>query len=485
MIRLRGILLAGLTAACACAQLPVRVIFLEPVSSVDTRGAEIQAENPIYRRAADTSRYTAWLNNEAAARAFRLYRDACEIAHPGGGAPDYYVALVRGGNHAAIGFRIQEGAKLEEHPRQPYILLDAVESRFQDTLLHETGHMAMAMLADGRLLNGKAMAAIPHSTATLSDRSTAFTEGYAIHLETLQAHVDTGDAVRRQFHRGMVLFGDGDFHNTEYFHHSTDLTSYSQSVARYFEVRENNFSFESAFQGPDYLRVQLEKPRDFTTPRDANQLLQSEGYYASFFFLWTMRGKSLPSAAEIDNRERQILRAMHAAFQANPSLGSETWLLHVVSQYMQLFPDEKTAIVDALNDTSHGVFVDPGAAAMWKEHYLGALQLDRDKLNIQAVTAARKKWRDQVLTDPAVLLSRLGPEIPCTVPAAKVRLAAFGRDMTVRFDMNTVQPGILRLIPKITEAEVFAWTAARPFAGRQDFLARSGVKKETLAELKF
>jgi hypothetical protein len=87
--------------------------------------------------------------------------------------------------------------------------------------------------------------------------------------------------------------------------------------------------------------------------------------------------------------------------------------------------------------------------------------------------------------DPAMLLSRLGPEIPCTLPAAKVRLAAFGRERTVKFDANTVQPGILRLIPKISEAEIFTWIAARPFAGRQDFAARFGVKKETLVELKF
>jgi hypothetical protein len=485
MIRLRAILLAAMTAAGACAQLPVRVIFLEAVSGVDTRGAEIQEQNALYRRVTDSSRYTPWLNNDAAARAFQLYRMACDIAQPGGGVPDYYVALVKGGNHAATGFRIQDGTKIEEHPRQPYILLDPVEARFQDTLLHETGHMAMAMLAGGRRLDGRQMSAIPHSTAALSDRSTAFSEGYAIHLETLQAHVASSDAARRQYHRGMVLFGDGDFHNTEYFHHSTDLTTYSQSVARYFEIRENNFSFESAFQGPDYLRVQLEKPRDFATPRDADQLLQSEGYYGSFFFLWAMRGESVPAAAEIDNREKQMMRAMHAAFQANQALGPEPWLLHVVGQYMTLFPDEKSAIADALNDTSHGVFVDPGAAAMWKEHYLGALQLDRDKLNIPAILAARKKWREQVLADPAVLLSRLGPEIACTIPSAKVRLAAFGREMTVRFDVNTVQPGILRLIPKISEAEIFSWISARPFAGRQDFAARSGVKKETLAELKF
>lgn len=488
MMTFRVGLLAGLAAACAAGQSPVRVIFLEPVSGVDTRGPEIEAKNALYRPAADPGRYAAWLNNDSAARAFRLYRDACEIVHAGTGIPDYYVALVKGGNHAAAGFRVQKGDAVEEHPGQPYILLDAEEWRFETTLLHETGHMAMEMLAGGRQMEGKAMAAIPHSTAALTDRNTAFSEGYAIHLETMQAHLGRDTRNRQRYHRGLVLFGDGPFQAVEYFRHSADLTSYSQNVARYSEVRENNFAFESAFQGPDYLRVQLEKARDFAAVRDANQLLQAEGYYASFFFLYVMRGTSVPEDAAIDARERQVLRAIHAAFQTNPRLEPGPWLPRVVIEYMKLFPEEKTSIVDALNDTSHGVFVDPAAASLWRDHYVAALRLDVGKMNAQGITASRKKWREQVLADPGVLLSRLGPEVACEVPSVKVRIAAFGEEMTVRFDVNTVQPGIMRLVPGISEAEVAAWQSARaqkPFSGDEDFAARAGLRKEILTAMKF
>lgn len=176
------------------------------------------------------------------------------------------------------------------------------------------------MAFGGRNPEGRPIAATPHSTAALTDRNTAFLEGYAIHLETVQAHL-AGDAPSRQrYHRGMVLFGDAPFQADEYFHHSADLASYSQNLARYHEVRENNYAFESAYQGPDYLRVQLEKARDFATVRDANQLLQSEGYYAAFLFLFVMRGASVPDAAVVDARERQLLRALHAIAAANPRL---------------------------------------------------------------------------------------------------------------------------------------------------------------------
>jgi hypothetical protein len=155
---------------------------------------------------------------------------------------------------------------------------------------------------------------------------------------------------------------------------------------------------------------------------------------------------------------------------------------------MKLFPDEKTVVLDALNDTSHGVFVDRAAASLWKEHYLAALTLDQKKMNVPALVGARTRWRQQVLSDPAVLLSRLGPEVPCELPSAKVRIVMLGDEMPVRFDINTVQPGILRLIPAVSEGEVAGLLAARsakPFANREDFQTRAGLKPASLAALKF
>ena len=154
-----------------------------------------------------------------------------------------------------------------------------------------------------------------------------------------------------------------------------------------------------------------------------------------------MRGTGIPDEAVIDQRERQIMRATRAMFGAGSPDESNPWLLKLIAEYMKVFPEEKAAIVDALNDTSHGVFVDRGALALWKDHYLAAVEIDKAKLNLQGIAAARQRWREQVLADPGVLLSRLGPELPCELPSRKVRVAAFGEEMTVRFDLNTVQPG--------------------------------------------
>lgn len=484
--RCAALALAWLVLPAAAAQDLANVIFLEPVGKLDTRGAEVTEKMPLYRKAADPGRYAGWLQNESAQRALRLYRAGFEIAHPGGGTPDYYVALVPGGNHAAVGFRLEKGERVEELPHQTYILLDAEPWRFETTLLHETGHVVLEMLAGGRRLDGKDLASIPHSTAALSDRTTAFNEGYAIHLETLAAHLNRSLFSRQRYHRELVLFGEAPFSAAEYFHHSADLASYSQNVARYLDVRDNNFSFASAYQGPDYLRVQLEKARDFATLRDANQLLQSEGFYASFFFLFVVRGKETPGETGIAERERQILVSMRAVFASKASDISRPWLLDFVLEHMRQFPDEKAALADALNDLSHGAFVDPEAAGLWRNHYLATLRLDQKNMNIQAINAARKRWRDQVLENPRILYSRLGPEISCTVPGAKVRLEALETDSPVQFDLNTVQAGILRLIPGIMEDEVSAWLAQRgrkPFTSAEDFRSRGFLRPATLAAL--
>jgi hypothetical protein len=387
-----------------------------------------------------------------------------------------------------VGFRLQENGKRKDFAGQPYILLDEDASRFEVTLLHETGHMAMALLAGGRQLEGETMSGIPHSTASLSDRNTAYSEGYAIHLETLEAHVSRDPAVRQRFHREQVQFGDGATRTAEYFHHSTDLATYSQSLARYLEVRENNYAFESAFTGADYLRVQLEKARDFATLRDANQLLQSEGYYASFFFLWVLRGSGVPDDRVLDEREGQLMRAIQAAFAAAGNTRQQPWLPLLVREYMKMYPAEKQAITDALNDTSHGVFVDSEAASLWRRHYLAALRLDVAKMNPSEINAARKRWRTAVMADPDVLLSRIGPQVYCELIGPKIKLEAFPGDLRVEVDVNTVQTGVLRLIPGITDDEISRWLAERarkPFTGAEDFRSRSIVSVERLKTLNF
>lgn len=453
-------------------------VFLIPVEKIDTNRAEAGGGMRTFRRE-PPEKYLKWLENDAARRAMKLYAQAWAILEARGNPQrqprDYYIALVRGGNHAAVGFRLQTEGGVEDHPGHAFILLDPDPRPFSSTIYHETGHVAMAMLAGGRELPRADVAAIPHSTAALSDRATAFREGFAIHLETLAAHLAQDAGERARFHHESARFGEGPFRDLEFFRPSADLANYAQTLARYTEVRENHFAFQPAWKGPDYLRAQLEKARDFAELRDANQLLQSEGFYASFFFLWAMRGTGRPGDAEIDAREERMLRAMAAMFAATKAEEDTPWLLHLCAKYMELFPQEKGALAEALTDLSRGVFVDPGARDLWRRHYLAALRLDQKGMAVAEMQAARKRWREQTAADPRALFAQLGPQLRCEVKAVEIKVEAFGEASPLVFDANTAPEAVLRLIPGITAAQVETWVAGRPYSNRQALPQAAGA----------
>ncbi|MHC5004261.1 MAG: hypothetical protein ACYTJ0_14195 [Planctomycetota bacterium] len=487
-LTLGAVALAAVLAPPAFAASVDTVIFMEPVEA-------LPGPRPTYRVIADPERvatFRSWLDNGSARMALELYdrswRTVLEREGREESAPLYHVALVDGGNHADIGFDLQSAEGITSHPRRSYIKLSPRPSAFENTFLHETGHVVLATLNGGERIPARPLAAIPHTTAALSDRGTAFNEGFAIHLETLAAHVLDDPRVRTIYRHEAFKFGDESWRRNEFYRHATDLRTYAQTVSRYYDVRENNFAFVEAYRGPEYLRVQLEKSRDFATLRDANQLLQSEGYCASFFFSLIARGPARPEQSVIAERHARVLSALAEMFERHELGPDSPFLVHFVETYMAVHPDEAGDIVDVLLETSHGVFVDPDAARLWREAYLAALALDIEGFPPQGLEARREDWRRAVLADPSMLHDRLGPQILCRVPERTVSLVAFGRPMPLSFDVNTVQEGVILMIPGADDALAARWLeerSRRPFADAEDFRRRLGVESPCLEHMAF
>jgi hypothetical protein len=421
----------------------------------------------------------AWTSNDAARRALALYRMALEARAESvrdiGQPADLYVALEPGGNHADVGFRLQTGDGVESHSRVAFVKLGPDEWRFGATLLHETGHVATALLAGGRRVARRDVSAIPHTTAALTDRGTAFSEGYAIHLETWLAHTTADAPLVRRYRHEQFLFGTWPGVLAEYYRPANDLFTFAQSYARYGSVADNHFAFAPAPNRGDYLRLQLDPARDFATLRGPNQLLQSEGFYGSFFFGVVVRGAEEPSMELMEERERRILSVLADVLPSQVEDPETPWLTRFAAAYGERYPEEGPEIADVLLDLSHGVFVDPEAAARWREFYLAGIRLDIEGLDREGTEAARERWRRSVAADPTILESRLGPQVRCEVEGVVVQLVAFGDPLPLVFDANTVEPGVLGLVPDIAEAEVERWLAERerrPFAGAEDLAAR-------------
>ena len=467
----------------------VHFVFMEPEPGPPA------GDPPLFRRVTDPERVARlgrWLENDSARWAADVYRRARAVAVARGFAgnqpAEYFIALVPDGNNGAVGFRLGTGETIQAYPRTAYIQLGPEEWRFTTTLLHETGHVALALLAGGREVPKREIAAIPHTVAALSDRGTAFDEGFAIHLETLVAQISSAPEVRQRYRHDQFLFGPEAQMRGEYYQHSSDLLTFAQTAARYAEVRDNNFAFVSAFKGPDYLRVQMEKARDFATLRDANQLLQSEGFHASFFFAFIVRGNGTPPPDRLRQRQDKVMTALGEMFASQAFTPEAPYLLEFVESYRQAYPAEAGEVLDAFLDLTHGVFVDPDAASLWREHYLAALRLDLRQLGREKIDAARARWHTAATKDPKVLYSRLGPQLRCDVEGHTVRLVGLGTETPLSMDVNTAEEGIMRLVPGITDAEVASWLAARaraPFASVEDFKARAGLADTTRGSLKF
>jgi hypothetical protein len=480
-----AMLLVRTVAAAVPAPDPVgRFVLMEPARD---GGGTL----PLFQEVTDSARLARcqnWLRNDAARTALDLYRRARAAA----GLPvavqpaDFLIALVPNGSSTNLGFRLRQGGVERAYPRAAFVELGDEEWRFSTMLLHESGHVALLMLAGGRRLPTREIAAIPHTTAALTDRTTAFNEGFAIHLETLFTHLDLAARARIGYRQEAPASGTPPEMTGLYYRQSADLLGHDQFAGRYLAVRDNWFAFASACRGPDYVRVQMEGARDFATLRDADQLLQSEGFHAAFFFAVLTRGDAKPDVIRV--RQGRMLAVLAIALRDSGVTADEPFLIRFVQAYLRLYPAEAPEIVDVLLDLSHGVFVDADAAALWRAHYLAALGLDVRELNLAGIEAARTRWRKAVSVDARVLLERLGPQLRCEVAGRTVVLAGMQHEAPLSFDVNSAEEGVMRLVPGISEIEVASWLAARaqrPFAAIADFKRRSGLSEKTLAGLRF
>jgi len=167
---------------------------------------------------------------------------------------------------------------------------------------------------------------------------------------------------------------------------------------------------------------------------------------------------------------------MQAMFARVKEHEETPWLVEFVRTYMETFPDERMQMIQAFNDLTRGVFVDGGARDIWRRHYLAALRLDLKGLDVPGMMKARKTWNERVAADPAVLLSRLGPQVACEVKSVMVKLEAFGESSRLRFDINTAELGVLNSIPGMTGELTRRWMDER---ARQPFVSLTDLEKRT------
>ncbi len=484
-------LLAALSPGCAGSPAPaparapatppaVHLRFMEPAG-------DARARQRAWTEISDTdriARLTALADNEAARFALAVYAIAWDLAPPEWPArPTLFIALEPGGNYGRVGFTLTDrDGRRRELPALPYLILSDDAESFRGTLLHESAHVMHGLLTGGRNSGDdqQAFAPIPHSTAAVTDRRTAFNEGFAIHFEAVWAHCGHDPDARAFYDHAAPRYGQQRKLAAEYYFPLRDLRSYAQTFARYQRVRDDDYAFEPATGVRDYLRVQLDPARDRRSLRSGGAMVASEGFVASVLF-HVAAGDGCRSMDELVPRYRPILAALKRAETTTGPLDR----VPLVDLVATLGP----RAIDIFLDLSRGATIDPEAQAVWARLYDAALALELPSFQeLRADADARRgRWRAEATRDPTALARTVGPVAVVTVPAVRTGLALFGEPQPLAFDANAAGPPMLRLIPGISEAQIAALVADRaraPFADSADAIARAravGVAPGSLA----
>ncbi len=428
------------------------------------------------------AKLTALAANEPARFALALYAEAWRLQRKPG-RPVLHIAVEPGGNYAKQGFvTVDSTGRRHVHEHTPYLILAERPRTFRSTLLHETGHAIHALLtgaAKGSAVD-HSVAPIPHSTSAITDRRTAFNEGFAIHLETVNAHCGRDPQTRAFYDRGRLNHGrtKRSALRSEYYAAARDLMTYAQTFARYQQVRDGLYAFAAATAGPSrsYLQLQLTPARDRRQLRSAGELVASEGFVASVVFQ-LVAGDGCTSLNALLPRYRNVFAGLRHAETTN-GVHDHTPLLDFIHGVVAASPGLARRALDVFLDLSRGVTLDAGAAALWRQLYDAGLTLDRRamKAAIKRIERRRATWQRDARASVAVLGRRIGAVLRVRAEGLKVGLVMFGRKLALSFDVNAVDPRILALVPALTRAQVDAIISERtksPFRDLADFRART------------
>ena len=480
---------SGRARAKAAPHTPSVLHFMEPHETVVTdRSAPTRAPSPqIWKTIDDPARLkrlAQMADNEAALFARSLHALAWRRAHPQHpDEPVLHIGLIPGGNFARVGFslRMADGTK-QDHSQTPYLMLGDKPSRFRTTFLHETAHVIEAELLpaagdDDENAGAECVTSIPHTTAAITDRDTAFSEGLAIHLETVNAHCAQSPQTRRHYHRRSLRHGPGHPNTAELYAPVWDMATYAQTFARYASVRDGLYAFEPAIVDGGYLRTQVDPARDRRRLRQAGALMANEGFVASVLFQ-IITAEGCEGLAHLHERY-DILWAALARARAQQTDLDDLPLIELLGALRQLSPSDGERAVMIFLDLSRGVTIDRDAAADWARIFDAALNVDHPTLKTltHAFNQRHQQWNRAALEDIHALTRQIGPVIPIEIPAASVRLKGFGMENPLCMDLNAAGPALLRQVPDLTAVQIAGIVDAvrrdGPFRSKRDFHART------------
>lgn len=403
---------------------------------------------PVMRRVVDGALHDR-LQTEArdgfTAALLALDEQARTVAGQPVSAPTWLLLSDEDGGFARTGFWLRTADGLRYHD-EPYVDLvvreDDIDSGlFEEIFAHELGHVLLRRLVPG-LAPG--WSRTPHAALAITDRTTAFDEGWAIHFQGLVRRHTRNERLQRIDH-GLE---DKPF-----------LGSWASNIdrsARIDGMRRNVF-VQRQLPLPevaDPVRALAHSTLfDSAHLKTGDQMMASEGVVATVFHRWLGGGDTATQA----QRYRRVFESLHALDAADLDAGSPV-LVRLVQRYAADRPDDAPEAVRTLVETTYGATGDRRAAQAWEAiarpgrlgemaGFVGGLKAARAALaaSVSAATA-----------DPAQLDDALSPPL----------WLATGTDADpVVLDANTAAATELALLPGLAPALASRLVAERDARG--------------------
>ena len=426
--------------------------------------------------------------------------DACarRYKHPA------LLVLVKRGNRPRRGIAILSSGKLRRLPETFYM---EVDPRGDPAIIaHEYSHVVMYNCLSRAFIVSPPLhpRTLPHTTSAITNDLMAFTEGWAIHFETLAGDRRENPRVFARARRAFAV--DGDPVKGDSLLAARDLLSYAQSYRRHWCIEENCFSYLPRPRA-DLDRLEqvtpvhvLERWTDSTQDparlRTLEQLVASEGAVATLFYRMatapTPRGPKgqngdppLPDPALYQTYLEAFARLTPEGIRGTPAV-----LAFAEQLLTRSANKERTRLARVLLEATHYTPLLRDAPAVHLKLHQHGRRLEPKKFKARAAELGKRMATavKRLSEAPELLRQAAGPELWLANKQMVLDMPLLGvRGVPLTFDLNTAPRVMLMTIPGVDATVARAVVEARlsaPFASLDDFTRRLKLSAPVAAAIK-